>query len=268
MKRLLPLLLSSIALASCGGGTSSTSSSSSSSETIITSAGQDSEQKESFITVEYDEEDYVSDRIQESFGDISVGRPMIKGLHYSYSFSYTDGVTTAGSKVEITDNGVASLDNISAAGDSFRLTGLKEGEAILCVYDATGFLRYRNKITFREAMDQEKVLDFCFEEVDHFESQFFSKERGYGAEITFVSPTSLIYSGYDETVKLRYPIEFTIEFTYSDATWHHYNVLEWNNPNQGGDQVLNLVNIDIDQTGYWIHAYTRSSFVDWFTPVF
>ena len=278
MKRiLLPIILSACFLASCGSSSSASSQETTSIQetSIITSSEEtsviessSSEEESSFITVEFDEdEDYVSDGIAENFGDISVGRPMILDLFYNYSFSYTDGTSTTGSTIEVTDNGVCVLDRVSDGG-SFRLHGVKEGEAILRVYGADGYLHYRNKITFRKALDEKEILDFCFEEVDHFESQFYSKERGYGAEITFVSPTSLIYSGYDETVKLDYPIDFTIEYSYSDNTWHYYNVIEWNNKNQGGIQVLNLVTIAIDQTGYWIHAYTRSSFVDWFTPVF
>ena len=279
-QHILVLTLSSFFLLSCGGGQGGTTSSqatshadtlsatttevlSSSSEATSSSEAASSSQKE-FITVEFDEaEDYVSDGIQTAFGDINVGRPLITELNYNFSFSYTNGLATTGSTMTVTDNGVCILDRISENGDSFYLKGVKEGETILRVYDKDGYLRYRNKITFRNAFESDEVLNFAFEEVDHYESNFFK-----GAYITFVGPNDLIFSGKDETTTLEYPIDFNIEYTHSDNTWHYYNVINWNNRNQAGDLTLNLVQIAIDQTGYWLHAYTRSSFLDWFTPVF
>lgn len=238
-----------------------TTSQASSSEATSSAQQQSSAPKEEFITVDWDESDYVSDKIKADFDDISVGRPLQLGLEYTFSFSYNDGIPLAGSTVTVTDNGVASITLNPDDVSNFRVTGSKEGESIIKVYDGTGYLRYRNKMTFRKPLSKTEVLHFAYEEVDHYESNFFK-----GGYITFIDTEKAIYSGADEGVPLGSSIVFTIEYSSSDKTWHYYNVIDWDNKNAGS--TLTLVTIAFDKCGYWMHAYTRNSILDWFTPVF
>ena len=220
-----------------------------------------SEPKEEFITVDWDEEDYVSDNIKAMFDDISVGRPLLTDLEYIFSFSFSSGIPIANSRVELTDNGVASITPNKDDPTNFTVLGAKEGETIIKVYDGNDYLRYRNKMTFRKAMSETEVLRFAFEEVDHYESNFFK-----GGYITLIDTDTALYSGADEGTPLESAIRFTIEYVRSDETWHVYNVIEWDNKNAGS--TLTLTEIHFDKSGYWIHAYTRNSVLDWFTPVF
>lgn len=259
MKAHLLLLPLTLLIASCGGGSPSASldiTSTSTSESSLSS-----EEEEAFISVNWDESDEVSSGMSlgGTFIDVAVNEALLTYVPFGFTYSFTDGASVSGATIKITDNGVAEVRN--ETDGSFFLYGLKEGEIVLKLYDSDGFLHYRNKITFRDGKTPEELLQWCYEEVDHYESNFFK-----GASITFVSPTSALYSGFDEDMPIAEPISFSLEYSYSSNTEHFFTVLDWNNTN--GGVTLTVVTLAIDQTGYMAHPITRNGLVDFFTPVF
>ena len=215
---------------------------------------------EPYASVEWDEDDYVSSKFSASgtFTDVNVGEPLLVGEEFIFSFAF-NGSSVVDADIRFTQNGVAEISNVSDG--SFTLKGLKEGEIILKIYDKDEYLHYRNRISFRNGKAQDELLEWAFEEVDHYESNFFK-----GANITFTGTHTLIYSGYDEDVPLVNPITFEIEYDHSSNIEHYYTVTTWNNV--GNESTLNVVTIIIDRTGYFLHPMTRNGVVDFFTPVF
>ena len=231
-----------------------------SSEEATSEATSETSQEE-FISVNWDEEDYVNTNFNASstFIDVNVGEPLVLGVSYGFSYGFSDGASVAGARVTISNNGVAELSNVG--NGSFNLTGLKEGEIILKVYGADDFLHYRNLITFRRGMAADELLNFCYEEVDHYESCY-----PLGTVVTFIEPTKAVISGVEEGMTLYNPIVFDLEYNHSTETEHFYTVLNWKNENQGS--TLNVVTIAIDKTGYMLHPLTRNGAVSFFVPVF
>ena len=224
------------------------------------SSASSAQEEEEYVSVDWDEEDYVSSKFSASgtFTDVNVGEPLLVGEEFIFSFAFS-GISVVNADIRFTQNGVAEISNVSDG--SFTLKGLKEGEIILKIYDADEYLHYRNRVSFRKGKEQDELLEWAFEEVDHYESNFFK-----GANITFVGTHSLIYSGYDEDVPLVNPITFEIEYDHSSNIEHYYTVTTWNNV--GNATTLNVVTIIVDRTGYFLHPMTRNGVVDFFTPVF
>lgn len=251
-KALLLLPLSILTLAACNGSPTESSG-------VISTPPEESS-VEPYVAVEWDPNDFVSSKFSATgaFIDVNVDEPLLVGEEFIFSFAFS-GASVVNADIRFSQNGVAEL--TAQSDGSFTLKGLKEGEIILKIYDSDEYLHYRNRVIFRNGKAQDELLEWAFEEVDHYESNFFK-----GAKITFTGTHSLIYSGYDEDAPLVNPITFEIEYDHSTNLEHYYTVTTWNNV--GNESTLNVVSLIIDRTGYFLHPMTRNGVVDFFTPVF
>lgn len=248
------ILLSPLLLA-CSNNENSSNINDSSSDTSSSVSDEDE-----FVTVKWNKGNAVNEDISTSgtFLDIAIKIPLVTDLPYSFGFTYSSG-STKGSEVKVTDNGVASVE-IKGDG-SFTLTGNKSGEVILYVYGEDGFLHYRNLVTFRRALDQEEMLDFLVNKVDHYESQFMK-----GMNIFFTSNSTGQITGSDEGTELASPITFSFEFDKETNDEYEYLVTNYDASTSGSTLVL--ANINVSKNGYVMHPCTANTVVDFFFPVF
>jgi len=195
--------------------------------------------------------------------DIAVGKPLCIGIDYTFSFRYSDTTTIIKDSVATTsDNGVLSIKATSTDG-SYILTGNKEGESILKIYDGEGILHYRNLITVRHKILKDDLDEFMVNTVDHFVSSGYNGK----ANITFIGDGAGLYSGYDGTTKFVEPIQFTYEYTgVSTSSDDEYCFTVTSFPNTYSDLVL--ASIYMDFTGGLLHPVDRYTLVDFFTPVY
>lgn len=258
-KLLLSSLLLSPLLFSCGTNSSSSSATSTTPES--TDTGTSTTTEDEFITVEWNKGNTVGEDISTSgtFIDVAVKIPLVVGSSYSFGFTYPSGDPIAGSEIKITDNGVASL--VINDDGSFNLTGEKQGETILYVYGADGFLHYRDKLTFRNPLSKTEMLDFIVNKVDHYESQFIK-----GMDIYFTSKNSGQIIGMDESTTLANPITFSFEYNDESNDEYEYRVTNYDNSSSGSTVVITT--LYIMKHGYVMHPVTANTLVDFFFPVF
>ena len=229
----------------------------------------DSEEKESssleevdeFIEVKWNKGDKVNKEISTSgtFIDVAIGEILSVGCSYTFGYKYTSG-SASSSRVEVSSNGVCKI--TSSVDNSFTLKGLRQGETILKLYDVDGVLRYRNKITFRNILFKEEMLDFIVNKVDHYESQYAK-----GMNIYFTSSSTGQVTGKDGNDELTAPITFGFEYSGTFGEYEYkLTVTDYDASSSGTTLVLNT--IYVNKNGYAIHPCTSDAVVDYFIPVF
>lgn len=260
-KKLIPLIaVACLGLVGCReNGTDSTDSNSGSDVTNTGSDVTGSESSGGYESVEWNPEDEVMEGgITGAFIDAAVGIVFTVGYEYRGSVSFGD-YSTVGATVTISNNGVAEASIDDSGMVTFK--GLKEGESIICVYDSTGFLYYRNCLSFRKALDtQAAITDFIVNEVDHYTSVAYP-----GMHISFLAGNSGMVYGSDEGIGLEPAITFAYDYRGIVGTEHHLVVTDWQNQTYSS---LTITDIYIEVNGYTVHPMTSGGVVDFFTPVF
>lgn len=232
----------------------------SSSENIDSSIS-DSQEVQDFIEVSWNKGDKVNKELSTSgtFLEIAIGEILVVGSPYSFGYSYTSG-SAASSRVEVSSNGVCEV--IASGDNSFTLKGLRQGETILKLYDADGVLHYRNKITFRNALSKEGMLDFIVNKVDHYESNYYK-----GMNVYFTSSSTGQVTGKDGADVIASPITFGFEFSGAYGEYEYkLTITDYDSSSSGTTLILDT--IYVYKNGYSIHPCTSDAVVDYFTPVF
>ena len=227
--------------------------------TVTRETAEETEEPEEEIPEEQPEENTEVVNGSSIFGLSSLE---IDGIELSPKFStevyeYTAKLVGDKERVEVNANATEENAKIEITGNE----GLKEGESIICVYDSTGFLYYRNCLSFRKALDtQAAITDFIVNEVDHYTSVAYP-----GMHISFLAGNSGMVYGSDEGIGLEPAITFAYDYRGIVGTEHHLVVTDWQNQTYSS---LTITDIYIEVNGYTVHPMTSGGVVDFFTPVF
>lgn len=266
-KRALPLfaLAASLLLFGCDGANSSSSPSSteedSSSLTDDSSNSQSSTEDVEFIALPdgaWDPSDEVSEAsISGSLIDACIDFVFTVGESYRGTIDFGSAISEEGARIETTANGVCEA---SIEGGNVTFTGIHAGETILRIYDADGFLYFRQRLTFHNALEDFAALtDFIVNEVDHYESVMVQ-----GLEFYFLSDSSGFVSGHDQGIIIDPAINFTYHFDAIVGDEFHLVIDQWQN--QSAVQ-FTVVDIYITRTGYACHPMASGGVLDYFVPV-
>ncbi len=266
-KRAFPIfaLAASLLLFGCDGASSSSSPSlsdeSSSSQVEDSSSSESSVIDEEFIALPdgaWDPSDEVSEAsITGSLIEACIDFVFTVGETYRGTIDFGSAISEEGARIETTDNGVceASID-----GGNVTFTGTHAGETILRIYDADGFLYFRQRLTFHNALeDFAELADFIVNEVDHYESVMVP-----GLEFYFLSDSSGFVSGHDQGIIIDPTINFTYHFDAIVGDEFHLVIDQWQN--QSAVQ-FTVVDIYITRTGYACHPMASGGVLDYFVPV-
>ncbi|MCR4561624.1 MAG: hypothetical protein K5694_00240 [Bacilli bacterium] len=265
MKRSILLTIATLALTSCGGSTPSSSSSqeaSSVSSEVSSVISSESEEK-SLPSVSWSDEDYVADSITvgDPFIDIGVGCHLVVGYDYYFSFAFGDNVTTNGATIESSNPDVLA---ISYEGSQIKGTVLTAGDVIIVVKDYTGYMHYRNKVTCRDAINEEYLDEYLSYDVFYFTSCNWLNE-GNNLKMTFLGEGEGIFTGrfnnlkIDEGATFKYERKSALDDTHN---LYYYYTVTMDNPAVN----FNPEAFTLHYTGEMLHLYDDSGLMDAFVP--
>ena len=274
------LLLLSTALVGCDDTTSiSASSISSSSETSSVTTSEDSSSTSSSSSssssteisfpedVTIDPDDAVSrGQSDGALLDFSIGLHLIVGKTYTFKFtpSSTAGFVGDVLNFEVSVEGI--FDIVSNGNNSYSITALKAGGAIVSGYDDEGFLFYRNALNARDPLTREQIETYI-SSVDYWQSQLLNSI--YNSYQVYFNPdlTGVFYA--TEMGSVYYPIYLTLTYSgfeeAADTNEYVYSVKA--TMEGGGAPAININEVRVSQAGDVLHVMETHGVIDFFFPV-